>query len=88
MVERLGGLDGLISAGDKNLSSGDAQLLALARVTLHEPPIVLLDEATASVDPATEALVQAAIDELLIRKTVLVIAHRLGTILHAPAWCS
>lgn len=83
VVERLGGLDGKISSGGKNLSSGEAQLLALARVMLHDPPIVLLDEATASVDPATEALVQAAIDELLQRKTVIVIAHRLGTILHA-----
>lgn len=83
VVERLGGLDGRVSAGGKNLSSGEAQLLALARVLLHDPPIVLLDEATASVDPATETLVQAAIDELLTRKTVIVVAHRLGTILHA-----
>ncbi|HMV68109.1 MAG TPA: ABC transporter ATP-binding protein [Myxococcota bacterium] len=83
VVERLGGLDGHIAAGGKNLSSGEAQLLALARVTLHDPPIVLLDEATASVDPATEARVQEAIDELLSRKTVIVIAHRLGTILRA-----
>lgn len=83
VVERLGGLDGRISQAGKNLSAGEGQLLALARVMLHDPPIVLLDEATASVDPRTEQRVQEATAELFQRKTTIVIAHRLATILHA-----
>jgi ATP-binding cassette subfamily B protein len=83
VVDRLGGLDGRISQAGKNLSAGEGQLLALARVMLHDPPIVLLDEATASVDPRTEQRVQEATAELFQRKTTIVIAHRLATILHA-----
>jgi ATP-binding cassette subfamily B protein len=83
VVNRLGGLDGAIQQGGRNLSAGEAQLLALARIFLHDPPVVLLDEATASVDPATEALLQEATATLLASKTTLVIAHRLATVLHA-----
>lgn len=82
-VERLGGLDGRVETGGTNLSAGEAQLLAFARTMVHDPPFVILDEATASVDSLTEARLQAATDEVLSRRTVLVIAHRLSTIVRA-----
>ena len=62
------------------LSAGQAQLLAFARALCRDPSVVVLDEATASVDPETEGLIQAAIDRILALKTVLVVAHRLSTI--------
>ena len=83
LVERLGGLDGVLLDGGQNISQGEAQLLAFARVIVADAPFVVLDEATASVDSITEAAIQAATAELLARKTVLVIAHRLSTISHA-----
>lgn len=80
-VESLpGGLDFVVAERGANLSAGQAQLLAFARVMAHDPPIVLLDEATAAIDTQTEAAIQAATEELLRRKTCLVIAHRLTTI--------
>jgi len=82
-VHKLGGLDGRVSHGGANLSVGEAQLLSFARTMAHDPPVVILDEATASVDSLTEAKIQAATDAVLERKTVLVIAHRLSTIMHA-----
>ncbi len=63
-----------------NLSMGEGQLLSFARTMAYDPTVVILDEATASVDPVTEALIQQAIARILERKTVLVIAHRLSTI--------
>jgi ATP-binding cassette subfamily B protein len=66
-----------------NLSAGEAQILALARTLARDPAIVVLDEATASVDPVTEQLLQQAIERVFTRKTCLVIAHRLSTIVHA-----
>jgi len=80
VVERLGGLDGRIEHKGRNVSVGEAQLLAFARTMAHDAPIVILDEATASVDTLTEARIQAATEALLARKTVLVIAHRLSTV--------
>ena len=65
--------------GDR-LSAGQAQLLSFARAMCQDPAVVVLDEATASVDPATEALISAAIDRILALKTVVVVAHRLSTI--------
>ncbi len=79
-VEALGGLDGRVAHKGSNLSVGEAQLLSFARTIAHNPPLVILDEATASVDTMTEARIQAATDAILARKTVLVIAHRLSTI--------
>ena len=67
----------------RNLSLGQRQLVALARVLLKGPEIVILDEATASVDPLTEALIQEGLDELLRDRTAIVIAHRLSTIKQA-----
>ncbi len=63
-----------------NLSVGQGQLLTFARTLAHSPKVVILDEATASVDSVTEALIQGAIANILSRKTVIVIAHRLSTV--------
>ena len=62
------------------LSAGEAQLLALARVWIREPDLVVLDEATARIDPATEALLEVAVTEMMVARTVIVIAHRLATL--------
>ena len=83
VVRRLGGLDGRVEHGGRNLSIGEGQLLAFARTMAHDPPMVILDEATASVDSLTEAAIQRATDAILQRKTVLVVAHRLSTIVGA-----
>lgn len=82
-VERMGGLDARIAEHGANLSTGERQLLSIARVLVGDPPIVVLDEATANVDPITERDVTAAIDRMLQRRTVLVVAHRLSTIRRA-----
>jgi len=75
-----GGLDAKVSERGGNLSAGQGQLLTLARAMTRTPSVVVLDEATASVDPLTETLIQRAIDRILRLKTVLVVAHRLSTI--------
>jgi ABC-type multidrug transport system fused ATPase/permease subunit len=74
------GLSTVLPGGDGGLSAGHAQLLALARVFLRDPQVVVLDEATSRLDPATERTVDHAIDRLLDGRTALVIAHRLATI--------
>ncbi|HEY7626324.1 MAG TPA: ABC transporter ATP-binding protein [Ilumatobacteraceae bacterium] len=71
-----------LGAGGAGLSAGEAQLLALARVWLRNPDIVVLDEATARVDPATEARLEAAVARLTRDRTTLIIAHRLSTLRH------
>ncbi|MBP8950643.1 MAG: ABC transporter ATP-binding protein, partial [Candidatus Promineofilum sp.] len=71
------GLDTLLESGGKGLSAGQAQLLALARVFLRDPRLVVLDEASSRLDPATEGLLERAIDRLLAGRTGIVIAHRL-----------
>ncbi len=83
VVARLGGLDGRVDEGGKNLSGGEAQLLSFARTMAHDPAVVVLDEATASVDSLTEARIQEATSAILSTKTTLVIAHRLSTIVGA-----
>jgi ATP-binding cassette subfamily B protein len=72
------GLDTPISAA--RLSAGEAQLIAFARVCLKDPGLVILDEAYARIDPATEALLQGAVGRLLAGRTAIVIAHRLATV--------
>ena len=75
-----GGIDRALGAGGAGLSAGEAQLLAMARVWLHRPDLVVLDEATARVDPETEARLEAAVRELRRGRTTLIIAHRLSTL--------
>ena len=75
--------DTVIGEGGASLSGGQAQRISIARCILKDSPIVILDEATASVDADNESYIQQAISELCKGKTLLVIAHRLNTIAHA-----
>jgi ABC-type multidrug transport system fused ATPase/permease subunit len=75
-----GDIHRLLASGGVGLSAGEAQLLALARVLLRDPDLLVLDEATARVDPETERRLEVAIAELLEGRTALVIAHRLSTL--------
>lgn len=75
-----GGFGGLITERGKNLSTGQRQLLSIARALARKAPIVILDEATASVDPMTERHIDEAMEALFRERTVIVIAHRLQTI--------
>ena len=77
------GLDTELDAGGGGLSAGQAQLLAFARVFLDEPGLVLLDEASSRLDPATEQLIEGAVDKLLYNRTGILIAHRLATVQRA-----
>ena len=76
------GLDTTLEAG-ASLSAGEAQLLALARVFLANPGLIILDEASSRLDPATEHLIERALDTLLAGRTVIIIAHRLATVQRA-----
>ena len=74
------GLDYVLAEGGKNLSVGERQLVCMARALLHDAPIMIMDEATSSVDPASEELLVRATREQLKHKTRVVVAHRLSTI--------
>jgi ATP-binding cassette, subfamily B, bacterial len=74
------GLDTELETGGRSLSAGEAQLLAFARVFLRDPGLVILDEASSRLDPATEQRLERAIDKLLHGRTAIIIAHRLGTV--------
>jgi ABC-type multidrug transport system fused ATPase/permease subunit len=74
------GLDTVLGPGGAGLSAGQSQLLAFARVFLRDPGLVILDEATSRLDPATERFVERAIDRLLAGRTGLIVAHRLRTV--------
>jgi ATP-binding cassette subfamily B protein len=74
------GLDTPLGAGGRGLSAGEAQLVALARVFLKDPGLVVLDEASSRLDPATERLLERAVTRLLDGRTGVVIAHRLATV--------
>ncbi|PRP93265.1 putative ABC transporter ATP-binding protein [Enhygromyxa salina] len=82
-VRERGGHEAAVGERGGNLSVGEAQLLAFARVAARSPTMLILDEATASVDSLTEQRVQEAIERLLEGRSVLVIAHRLSTVRHA-----
>ena len=77
------GLDTELDTGAHSLSAGEAQLLAFTRVFLRNPGLVILDEASSRLDPATERRLERAIDKLLQNRTAIIIAHRLGTVFRA-----
>jgi len=77
------GLDTVLDSGSGGLSAGQAQLLAFTRVFLRAPGVVVLDEASSRLDPATEALLERAVDHLLEGRTAILIAHRLETVARA-----
>ena len=74
------GYDTLLSNGGASLSQGQRQLLSIARAAVANPPVLILDEATSSIDSRTEYLVQKGMDAIMKGRTVFVIAHRLSTI--------
>lgn len=74
------GLDTKLETGGRSLSAGEAQLLAFTRVFLRDPGLVILDEASSRLDPATEQLIERAVDRLLENRTAIIIAHRLRTV--------
>jgi ATP-binding cassette subfamily B protein len=77
------GLDTPLAPGGGGLSAGEAQLLALARIFLQDPGLVIMDEASARLDPLTERLIETALNRLLAGRTAVIIAHRLDTLLRA-----
>jgi ATP-binding cassette subfamily B protein len=74
------GLDTLLASGGTGLSAGQAQLLAFARAFLRDPGLIILDEASSRLDPATERQLEQALVRLLHNRTAIIIAHRLGTL--------
>ena len=79
------GYDTMITSDGANLSQGQRQLLAIARAAIADPPVLILDEATSSIDTRTEALIEKGMDQLMEGRTVFVIAHRLSTVRNADA---
>lgn len=79
------GYDTMLTSNGANLSQGQRQLIAIARAAVADPPVMILDEATSSIDTRTEALVQKGMDRLMEGRTVFVIAHRLSTVRNSDA---
>ena len=77
------GYDTMLTGNGDNLSQGQRQLLAIARAAVADPPVLILDEATSSIDSRTEKIVQEGMDRLMHGRTVFVIAHRLSTIMNS-----
>ena len=83
ILRRPGGYDGLVEGGGKTFSAGERQLLSFARALVFDPAILILDEATSSIDTHSEELIQAALRTLTTGRTSIVIAHRLSTVQRA-----
>ncbi len=79
------GYDTMLTGDGANLSQGQRQLLAIARAAVADPPVLILDEATSSIDTRTEALIEKGMDQLMEGRTVFVIAHRLSTVRNSHA---
>ena len=79
------GYDTMITNNGESLSQGQRQLLSIARAAIADPPVLVMDEATSSIDTHTEALVQSGMDKLMEGRTVFVIAHRLSTVRNSNA---
>jgi len=79
------GYDTMLYSDGANLSQGQRQLLAIARAAVADPPVLILDEATSSIDTRTEALIEKGMDSLMEGRTVFVIAHRLSTVRNSDA---
>ena len=79
------GYDTMVTADGSNLSQGQRQLLAIARAAVADPPVLILDEATSSIDTRTERLIETGMDRLMEGRTVFVIAHRLSTVRNSNA---
>lgn len=79
------GYETMVTSDGANLSQGQRQLLAIARAAVADPPVLILDEATSSIDTRTEALIEKGMDQLMEGRTVFVIAHRLSTVRNADA---
>jgi ABC-type multidrug transport system fused ATPase/permease subunit len=77
------GLDTALESGGGGLSAGEAQLLAFTRIFLRDPGLIILDEATSRLDPATEHRIEQAVDKLVANRTAIIVAHRLGTVQRA-----
>ena len=75
----------MLTGDGANLSQGQRQLLAIARAAVADPPVLILDEATSSIDTRTEALIERGMDGLMQGRTVFVIAHRLSTVRNSQA---
>ncbi len=79
------GYDTVLTGDGDNLSQGQRQLLSIARAAVANPPVLILDEATSSIDTRTEKLIEKGMDRLMAGRTVFVIAHRLSTVRNAKA---
>lgn len=79
------GYDTMIDGNGGSLSQGQKQLISIARAALNNPPVMILDEATSSIDTRTEKIVQDGMDKLMDGRTVFVIAHRLSTVRNSKA---
>lgn len=79
------GYDTMLTGGGSDLSQGERQLLSIARAAVSDPPVLILDEATSSIDTRTEKLIEKGMDSLMEDRTVFVIAHRLSTVRNAQA---
>ena len=79
------GYQTMLTSNGANLSQGQRQLLAIARAAVADPPVMIMDEATSSIDTRTEAIVQKGMDALMYGRTVFVIAHRLSTVKNSNA---